>query len=77
MIVLRDRNWPLDLMLIGIAALLVYLGRHHIMQIYYNYFLLSLGALSVCVVLMAWAIGGAQDSINNDGLGKSEIEVDQ
>jgi len=55
---LRERKWPLALAMVLIACALAYQGRHYIMQIHYNGFLLGLGAMSLALVLLAWWIGG-------------------
>ena len=63
---LHQRDWPIYLILVGVGATLFYLGRKYIMQIYYNDFLLGLGALALGLVLTAWAVGGAPDAMNDD-----------
>lgn len=54
----RDREWPLYLAMLLIACVLTYQGRHYIMQIHYNAFLLGLGVMSLALVLLAWWVGG-------------------
>jgi len=55
---LHHREWSLYLAMVLIACVLTYQGRHYIMQIHYNGFLLGLGAMSLGLVLLAWRIGG-------------------
>lgn len=69
---LRDRDGPLYLILIGIAAAVVALGWQHVMLVYYNLFLLGLGGLALALVLAAWRLGGQQDRINTNSGGNNK-----
>jgi hypothetical protein len=65
----RNRQWPIYLVLVAIAGVLLYLGRRHMMLLEYNRFLGVLGALALALVVVAWRTGSA---IPLDGAATSE-----